>query len=110
MCAKVKWVVMTRLAFVGPLVFLGLVTAAIASCVGDDPGTSSAEIADSGSNEDGATANVDAAPGNDADAACTATCGTQCTNLSIDPNHCGKCNHACAPSYACIEGSCSNEV
>jgi hypothetical protein len=33
-------------------------------------------------------------------------CGELCTDLDLDPAHCGSCDHACAPGVACVAGSC----
>lgn len=33
-------------------------------------------------------------------------CDKKCTSLDKDPEHCGACNNACAPSKSCENGSC----
>ena len=35
-----------------------------------------------------------------------AACGVVCRMLASDPEHCGSCEHACAPGVACVAGSC----
>ncbi len=34
-------------------------------------------------------------------------CGTACVDLQTDSNHCGSCDHACAPSETCQLGTCT---
>lgn len=36
-------------------------------------------------------------------------CGDECVDLRRDPNHCGACDHACAPGRACGWGTCCAE-
>jgi hypothetical protein len=34
-------------------------------------------------------------------------CGTQCVDLTTAVQHCGACDHACAPGFACSGASCA---
>jgi spore germination protein YaaH len=33
-------------------------------------------------------------------------CGTECVDLSSDPQNCGECENACSPDAECVEGQC----
>ncbi|MBL8600948.1 MAG: hypothetical protein JNK72_03395 [Myxococcales bacterium] len=41
----------------------------------------------------------------------TLTCfGGICTNLATDPQHCGRCNTACAAGARCVQGACTSRT
>ncbi|MBN1770637.1 MAG: hypothetical protein JXB32_05200 [Deltaproteobacteria bacterium] len=35
-------------------------------------------------------------------------CGGTCVDLTTDPDHCGRCGHACAAGEVCNEGACAS--
>ncbi len=37
-----------------------------------------------------------------------AQCGLRCVDLETDPDHCGSCDHACAPATLCVSGACGD--
>lgn len=57
---------------------------------------------DAGSSMDGGNDAGTVADG----AACTTTCGARCVDLQSDPEHCGRCDNACARGDECRLGAC----
>jgi hypothetical protein len=48
-------------------------------------------------------------PNNNASQTCRPyenSCGGICTDMVVDPHHCGRCGHACARSQRCAVGRC----
>jgi Stigma-specific protein, Stig1 len=37
-------------------------------------------------------------------------CGAGCADMTLDPDNCGSCGHACAAAEACVEGRCRGPV
>lgn len=57
---------------------------------------------------DGACA--DLAPEGDSRTGCPAErqlCGTECVDLEVDRNNCGKCGQACQGAASCVAGNCA---
>src|SRR5579863_4127831 len=35
-------------------------------------------------------------------------CGATCTDVTSDPNNCGKCGNVCAAADTCVNGACTS--
>lgn len=84
-------------------------TGGTASGGGPDAGASSAGPEDGGALDGQSDAPSDAPDAEGAPCAPPRTsCSGACTDLSSDPNNCGRCTRACAALEACVNGSCTS--
>lgn len=82
---------------------IGLGLTAVASCVGDDPETTSSDGgAPDATTSDGASSGTHAT----ACAAGLTTCAGSCVDTRSDDAHCGTCSNACTAGKTCYAGVC----
>src|ERR1700677_1067978 len=87
---------------------------ALAACIGSEPTlTSQDSLGDDGSTSADAKADVKSTPDAHTDGtvdscpAAQTACGSDCTNLQVDPANCGACGNVCGAGVACVDGLCS---
>jgi hypothetical protein len=89
---------------------VGVLTATALACGGTESKSGMTGTAGSTASADGATGRVDGAAGAAGGPVCSSAtpsgCGGICTDLAIDPDNCGACGLACAPSAVCVRGNC----
>lgn len=88
---------------------LAALVSASAGCSLINPILTFGDGTDAGLTDGGGTDGGDGSDGG-SDAGCPLTCGGDCVNPQIDPEHCGSCENACAAvdngEPTCVDGSC----